>query len=218
MWFRRRAPEPTRADRWAAYAAGCGATPAEDVAERLKRFLDLDDAEVRHVHVRRTEGAASLYLFDVVRRRRGPAGEVVRWATWGLVRAAAPWGVPSFRASPRRDEVLESLDASRSGAVRVDLAAYPDLDRALAVFAREAAAVRAALVPSVTTVLARLVAVGGGATVTVGDRHLIGRLAVDPEGDPADVAPLAGGLLALATALGALAPVAIEEDDFLAFG
>lgn len=218
MWFRRRPAEPTRADRWAAFAARLGAGPADDVGERLRRFLDLDDAELRHVHVRREPGAPSLFLFDVVRRRRGPAGEVVRWATWGLVRGESPWGVASFRATARREAVLESLDASRSGAVRVDLGAFPDVDRALAVFARDAVAVRAALTPSVTTLLARLVAVAPGATVTVGERHAIGKVPVDADGDPAALEAVAHDLLALAAALAARSAVAIEEDDFLALG
>ena len=215
MWVRRRPQDPSRADRWAAFAARLGAVPADDVAERLRRFLDLDEAELRHVHALRRPEAATLYLFDVVRRRRGPTGEVVRWAAWGLVRGERPVAPVSFRATARREAVLESLEASRSGAVRVDLGAFPEVDAALAVFARDAAAVRAVLTPPVTLALAQLVAAGPGATVTVGERHVIGRVDVEEGSDPGDLGTLAEGLLDLAARLTDVAPVAIDDDDFL---
>jgi hypothetical protein len=218
MWFRPRPKPPTRADRWAAFATRIEATSADDAAERLRRFLDLDDAEVRHVWALRRAEQPSLYLFDVVRRRRGPTGEVVRWATWGMVRGERPLSPVSFRAAARREAVLESLEASRSGAVRVDLSAFPEIDAALAVFARDAGAVRAALAPAVTTLLARLVAVGPGATVTVGERHLIARVDVEEDGDPAALIDLATDLLALSALLPAPVEVAIDEADFLPLG
>jgi hypothetical protein len=215
MWFRRRPTDPSRADRWAAFASRLGASPADDVAERLRRFLDLDAAEVLHVHALRRPEAPTLYLFDVVRRRRGPTGEVVRWSAWCLVRGERPLAPASFRATARRDGVLESLEASRSGAVRVDLGAFPEVDAALAVFARDAVAVRAALTPPVTLGLVRLVAAGPDAVVTVGEHHLIGRMDVEEAGDPADLEPIAEGLVDLAARLAEAAPVAIDEDDFL---
>ncbi len=215
MWFRRRPRDLSRTDRWAVFASRIGAAPADDVAERLRRFLDLDEAELRHVHALRRPEAPTAYLFDVVRRRRGPTGEVVRWTGWCLVRGERPLAQVSFRATARREAVLESLEASRSGAVRVDLGAFPDVDAALAVFARDAAAVRAALTPPVTLALAGLVAAGPGAVVTVGERHLIGRVDVEEAGDPADLEPLADGLLGLAARFSDAVPVAIEEDDFL---
>lgn len=218
MWFRRRPRASDRAERWSSFAARLGAVPADDVAERLRRFLDLDDAEVQHVFALRRADAPTLYLFDVVRRRRGPTGEVVRRSTWGMVRGERPLAPVSFRATARREAVLESLEASRSGAVRVDLGAFPEVDAALAVFARDAAAVRAVLTPPVTLALAHLVATGPGATVTVGEHHVVGRVDVDDDGDPGAVEPLATGLLELADGLAADAPVAIDEDDFLPLG
>ena len=181
----------------------------------MRRFLDLDEAELRHVHAVRRAGTPTVYLFDVVRRRRGPTGEVVRWSTWCLVRGERPLASVAFRATARREAVLESLEASRSGAVRVDLGAFPEVDAALAVFARDAAAVRVALTPSVTTVLARLVAAGPGVVVTVGAHHVIGRVDVEEAGDPAELAWLAEGLVDVADRLADAAPVAIDEDDFL---
>jgi len=215
MWFRRRPRDPVRADRWAAFASRIGAVAADDVAERLRRFLDLDEAEVRHAHALKRIDAPAVYLFDVVRRRRGPTGEAVRWSAWCLLRGERPLAPVSFRATARREAVLESLEASRSGAVRVDLGAFPEVDAALAVFARDAVAVRAALTPPVTLALARLVAAGPGAVVTVGERHVIGHVDVDEAGDPAELQPLADGLLDLAARLSDAVPVAIDEDDFL---
>ncbi|MFN2321389.1 MAG: hypothetical protein ABR510_00325 [Trueperaceae bacterium] len=215
MWFRRRPRESVRADRWAAFASRIGAVAADDVAERLRRFLDLDEAEVRHAHALKRTDAPAVYLFDVVRRRRGPTGEAVRWSAWCLLRGERPLAPVSFRATARREAVLESLEASRSGAVRVDLGAFPEVDAALAVFARDAAAVRAALTPPVTIALARLVAAGPGAVVTVGERHVIGHVDVEEAGDPAELQPLADGLLDLAARLSDAVPVAIDEDDFL---
>ncbi len=215
MWFRRRPRDPSRADRWTAFAARLGAVAADDVAERLRRFLDLDEAELHHVHALRRPDTPTVYLFDVVRRRRGPTGEVVRWSAWCLVRGERPLAPVSFRATARREAVLESLDASRSGAVRVDLGAFPEVDAALAVFARDAGAVRAALTPPVTLALAQLVAAGPGAVVTVGERHVIGHVDVEEAGDPADLEPLADGLLDVAARLSDAVPVAIDEGDFL---
>lgn len=215
MWFRRQPRVPTRAERWAAFATTLGAQPYDGGVERLRRFFDLDDAELPHAYARRDPEGGSLVLFDVVRRRRGPTGEVVRWSTWVSVRRAGSLATVPFRATPRRGSVLESLEASRSGAVRVDLSSYPEVDAAVAVFARDAVAARASLRPEVTELLRRLVAVGPGAWVTVGHQHLIAGLDVQEAGDPAAIAGVVRDVRALARALAAPHPVAIEERDFL---
>jgi len=191
---------------------------AQDAAaatERLRRFLDLDDAELRHAHVLRRPGQASLYLFDVVRRRSGPNGQVVRWSTWALVRGDRPLSPSSFRVAPRREAVLEALEASRPGAQRVDLGARPEVDAALAVLARDPTAVRALLTPAITDVLMRMVSLGAGTGVVVGERHLLAHVDVDEAGDPAAVMPLASDLMLLSAMLPASAAVTIDEDDFL---
>jgi hypothetical protein len=215
MWLRRPPRTPDRADRWTDFAARIEAHDAASAAERLRRFLDLDDAELRHAHVLRRPSQPSLYLFDVVRRRIGPSGQVVRWSTWALVRADRPLSPVSFRVAPRRDAVLEALEASRTGAVRVDLGARPEVDAALAVLARDPAAARVLLTPAVTDVLQRMVAVGSGAGVVVAERHLLAHVDVAEEGDPADVMPLATDLLALSALLPSHPHVTIDEDDFL---
>ncbi|MDA0699968.1 MAG: hypothetical protein O3A02_02010 [bacterium] len=213
MWFRRAPRAPTRADRWAAFAATIEAQSADAASERLRRFLDLDDAELLHAHVLRRSGQASLYLFDVVRRRVGPSGQVVRWATWALVRSDRPLSPVSFRVAPRREAVLESLEASRTGATRVDLAARPEVDAALAVLARDPTAARSLLTPAVTDVLERMVSVGSVAVV-VGERHLLAQVDTEEDADPAEVMPLAADLLALSALLPSPPTVTIDEDDF----
>ena len=188
MWFRRPPSPPSRSDRWTAFATQLGAEPAGDAAERLRRFLDLDDAEVRDVHVLRRPGAPSLFLFDVVRRRSGPLGQVVRWSSWALLRGDRPVSAVSFRAAPRREAVLESLEASRTGAVRVDLSAWPEVDARLAVLARDAAAARSLLTPVVSAALGDLLARGPGAAVGGADSagpKLLGKLGSGvPEAPP----------------------------------
>jgi len=214
MWFRRAPHPPTRADRWAAFAATIEAQSADAASERLRRFLDLDDADLLHAHVLRRSGQSSLYLFDVVRRRVGPSGQVVRWATWALVRSDRPLSPVSFRVAPRREAVLESLEASRTGATRVDLGARPEVDAALAVLARDPATARSLLTPAVTDVLERMVAVGGAAVV-VGERHLLAQVDTEENADPAEVMPLAADLLTLSALLPSPPTVTIDEDDFL---
>ncbi len=219
MWFRRPpTTPPTRADRWSAFARQLEAADADAAAERIRRFLDLQDAELLHPYVLRRAGQPSLYLFDVVRRRSGPTGQVVRWSTWGLVRGERPLSPVAFRAAPRREPVLESLEASRTGASRVDLSAHPEVDAALAILARDPLAVRAAVTPAITAVLARLVAIGPGAAVTVGERHLIGQVDVAEDGDPADLLGFAADLLTLSTLLAVPTNVVIDEADFLDLG
>jgi hypothetical protein len=218
VWFRKAPHPPSRADRWTPFAASLEAHPASGAAERLRSFLDLGEAEVRHVHALRRSGQPSLYLFDVVRRRAGPAGEVVRWSGWVLLRTDRPASPASFRVAPRREAVLEALEASRTGATRVDLASRPELDAALAVLARDPAAVRALLTPAVTEVLQRMVAAGPGAAVVVGERHLLAHVDVEEGDDPTALLPLASDLLFLGTLLPTAAPAAVEAGDFLDLG
>lgn len=214
-WFWRRRRPPTRSERWRAFAGELEAQPAPAASERLRRFLDLDEAEVHHVHAVRHVGEPSLFVFDVLRRRRGPRGEVARWSSWALVRSDRTLAPTSFRAAPRRPEVLESLAASRTGSERVDLGAWPTLDAAVALFAREPDGVRALLSPSLADTLLRLLAVDPSTEVIVGQRHLIARLDVAESDEPARVKPLAGDLLLLSSLLRAGLEPGVDEMDFV---
>lgn len=216
MWFRS-SPKPSeRARRWSDFARALELRDAASGAERLRRFLDLEDAEVLHLHVLQRESQPSLYLFDVLTRRSGPAGEVLRWAAWAVVRSDRTVSQVAFRAAPRREAVLESLEASRTGAERVDLSDRPEVDARLAVLARDPAPVREALLPATTEVLLRLVDHDPSVSVVVGERHLIARVDVDPEADPAEaLTPLASDLLALSALLPRPPLLTIDEADFL---
>jgi hypothetical protein len=217
-WFWRRRRKPTRAERWRAFAEELEAQPAEGATDRLRRFLDLDEAEVRNLHAVRHAGEPSLYVFDVVRRRRGPAGEVERWSTWALVRSDRSLSPASFRAAPRRPEVLESLAASRTGSERVDLSGWPELDATIALYTREQDSIRGLLSLAVVDTLLALLKVDPSAEVIVGQRHLIARLDIEEGDDPGRVKPLAADLLLLANLLRASVDVAVEERDFLEVG
>jgi hypothetical protein len=217
-WFRRRRRPPTRGERWKLFAAALEAQPADAAADRLRRFLNLDDTEVRHVHAVRHPGEPSLYVFDVLRRRKGPAGESLRWSSWALVRSDRSLSPAPFRAAPRRVEALEALAASRTGSERIDLRAWPELDAAIALFAREPGMVRALLSAPLVETLARLLAVDASAEVIVGQRHLIARLDVEEADDPALLQPLAGDLLLLSNLLRAGLDAGVAEGDFLELG
>lgn len=219
MWFRSSSKAPDRAQRWAEFARAFELRDAASAAERLRRFLDLEDAEVLHLHVLQRDGQPSLYLFDVRSTRSGPAGVVHRWASWAVVRADRTVSQVAFRASPRREAVLESLEASRTGAMRVDLSDRPDVDARMAVLARHPDQVRGALAEATTEVLLRLVGQAPSASVVVGERHLIARVDVDPEEDPGQaLALLATDLLALSALLPRPLLLSIDESDFLELG
>lgn len=216
MWFRSSSKPTERAVRWADFARTLELRDATSGAERLRRFLDLEDAEVLHLHVLQRDSQPSLYLFDVRNTRSGPAGVVHRWASWAVVRADRTLSEVAFRASPRREAVLESLEASRTGAMRVDLSDRPDVDARMAVLARDPTKVLGALAAPATEVLLRLVGQGPSASVVVGERHLIARVDVDPEADPGlALTPLATDLLALSALLPRPPLLSIDESDFL---
>ena len=197
------------------FAAELEAQSAAAATDRLQRFLDLDDAEVCHVHAVRHPGEPSLFLFDVLRRRKGPAGESVRWSSWALVRSDRSLSPTSFRAAPRRVEVLEALAASRTGSERVDLGAWPEFDAAIALFARDPEIVRLLLSSPLVDTLSRLLAVDSSAEVIVGQRHLIAKLDVEESDPPARLQPLAGDLLYLSNLLRAGLSAGVAEGDFL---
>jgi len=213
VWFRRRPKPLTRAQRWALALETLEAQPAPTTADRLKRFLDLEDADVRHLHTVRHAGEPTLYLFDVVRERRGPAGAVAAWSSWAVMRSSRAISPASFRATPRRESLLESLDASRTGATPVVFSGRPELDAAMLVLARDAHAVNTLLTDSVTQVLTRLCALHPSATLVVGERHLRASVDTEESADPAELLGMASDLLLLGTLLQAAVPPLIDESD-----
>jgi hypothetical protein len=176
FWPRRR--PSTREQQWGEFATRLELEDAGSEGERLRRWLDLADGRVGPLYVLRREGQPSLYLFDVAFVRRGPAGSARHLRSVVLLRAHGPVTEHSWRALPRRNEVLESLEASRTGSARV---AWPDdeaFDGEVSVFARDAAEVRGLLQRPLRAVLRRtLGARQAQPTLVVGKRHLM--LSVD---------------------------------------
>jgi hypothetical protein len=176
MFFRRRAPaDETAIDRWRDLASRLELQDAGDVAERIRRWLDLGDALLEPVYLLQRPGLPAVYLYDAHTSRKGPTGAVRRTRRACLVRSEEALSAVAFRAWPRQNAVLESLEASRSGAVRVDVLADPAFDATISVFARDAKEPLRALVPAVREVLTRLL-VGRDAPATrvvVGERHLV---------------------------------------------
>jgi hypothetical protein len=175
VFFRRkpRAGEDV-VDGWAALSARLELRDASDVAERIRRWLDLGDAELSPLYLLQREGLPATYVYDAHTTRKGPSGAIRRTRRCCLVRSDTLLSDVAFRAWPRQNEVLESLEASRSGAVRVEVPDDAAFDAAVSVFARDAAAWRDVPAP-VRDVLARLLTVRGApdARVVVGERHLL---------------------------------------------
>lgn len=217
LWWRRKRPS-ARALRWAEFAAELEAQPTPAAAERVRRFLDLEGAEVLHLHTVRHSGEPTVFVFDVLRRRVGPAGQAERWSSWALVRSDRPIAPVSFRASPRRPSVLESLAASRAGASAVDLSARPEVAAALSVLAREPQAVQPLLRDVVLDTLQRMLALAPGVEVVVGQRHLMASAEVAEGDDPSIVMPLASELLLLSTLLQGAGELPVAEADFVDLG
>ena len=215
MWFKRRPRPPTRTDRWAAFAASSAAKPIDGAGERLRRFLDLNDGTLRHVHVWRRSDRPSLHMFDLVRVRSGPSGSHVTWSTWALVQSRGRLVGASFRAAPRRDPVIESLEASRSGALPVRFPARPDVDAALSVLARDPLEVRGLLTASVLDLLLALTAFGPSVRVVAADHHLVAHVEVAEGDDPAQLLPFGETLVQLASTLHPAVMPSIDDADFL---
>lgn len=175
--FQRRRP-PKREQQWGEFATRLELEDAGSESERLRRWLDLADGRVGPLYVLRREGQPSLYLFDVAFERRGPAGSARQLRSVVLLRARGPVTEYSWRAMPRRNDVLESLEASRTGSARL---AWPDdeaFDAEVSVFARDAAEVRRALKRPVRAVLRRTLGTRAAqSTLVVGNRNLM--LSVD---------------------------------------
>ncbi|MBA2666225.1 MAG: hypothetical protein H0U69_04235 [Trueperaceae bacterium] len=176
MFFRRkRRADGTAIGRWHEFAERLELRDASDVAERIRRWLDLGDAELSPVYLLQRTDMPAIYLYDSRTSRHGPTGSVRALRRSVLVRSDDPISHVAFRAWPRQNAVLESLEASRSGAVRVDVADDPVFDAAVSVFARDVRAPLRALRPHVREVLARLLVERGAPSIriVVGERHLV---------------------------------------------
>lgn len=157
LWQRRRVAD--RDEQWASFAKELELEESAELAGRLREHLDLGAGDLRPVYALRRPNQPQLVLFDQLRERSGPTGVVRRTRTCVLLRTASETLPASWRASARRNRVVESLEASRSGGVRLELAdAAPDFDAKVSVYARAVDEVRPVLVPAVRDVLLRLLA------------------------------------------------------------
>ncbi|NLG08454.1 MAG: hypothetical protein GX560_04280 [Deinococcales bacterium] len=161
---RKRRGDP-RLEEWARFAAEFELEPADGLAETLRHRFALGDGELTPIYALERRGQPQLIAFDQRRLRTGPAGSVTNLRTFVAVRSESDHGAPSLRASARRSKAFEALEASRSGAQRVELPDDPGFDRSVSVFLRDVEAARATLTRPVREVLQRLL---GAADAAVG--------------------------------------------------
>ncbi len=154
LWQRRRVD--ARTEQWLGFARELELEESGELEGRLRDQLDLGPGSLAPVYALRRSGQPHLVLFDQLRERSGPTGAVRRLRTCVLLRTVTDALPVSWRASARRNRVVESLEASRSGGVRLELGEDPDFDARVSVYARDAAEVRAVLAPAVREVLLRL--------------------------------------------------------------
>jgi hypothetical protein len=233
MFFRRHDREQPPLDPWGELARRLELVDASDVGERIHRWLDLGDAHLAPVYQLRRPGLPAAYLFDALHERQGPSGRVSWTRRCCLVRSEVPVSRVSFRATARQNKVLESLEASRSGAVRVAVTADPVFDAAVSVYARDATAAAAALTPPVRRVLQRLLVerAAPDARLVVGEQHLVSSFETQPGDAMVTLEQVLADTLSLATLLptgrGGLTvgrspapapPAAITPDDLLELG
>ena len=219
MFFRRTPAPDARSERWRAFAERLELVDANDLTERIRRWLDLDVATLEPVYALRREGLPTAYLFDARSERRGPSGVVTSVRTTCLVRSDALIARAAFKALPRQDKVLESLQASRSGAVRLAFASDPGFDERVSVYARDGDGAEVLLTPPVRGVLRRLLVDrdAPGVGVVVGERHVVTSFAGGDEGALGTLEQLLTDTLSLVSLLPAVqrAHDEVTPDDLL---
>lgn len=219
MFFRRKPAPDARPDRWRAFAERLDLVDASDLEERIRRWLDLDAATLAPLYACRREGVPTAYLFDALSERRGPSGAVTSVRSTCLVRSDALIARAAFKALPRQDKVLESLQASRSGAVRLPFAGDPSFDEAVSVYARDGDGAEVLLTPAVRLVLRRLLVErdAPGVGVVVGERHVVTSFVGGGEGALEALEQLLADTLSLVSLLPAVqrAHDEVTPDDLL---
>lgn len=174
MLFRSRRRAPTRHELWREFAGRLELADARGQEPRLREWLDLGESPLEPLYGLRRQGQPTLFLFDQERERTGPMGSVRSLASAALLRATGPLAAASLRAQSRRNPVLESIEAGRTGSRRLILAELPGFDDEVSVFARDEEAARAWLTRPVQVVLRRMLVGRGAAPVlVVGNRHML---------------------------------------------
>lgn len=174
MLFRSRRRSPSRHEQWRDFARRLELEDAHTQEARLREWLDLGERPLTPLYGLRRPGQPTLFVFDHERARSGPMGTVTTLVTGILLRASAPLATASLRAQARRNPVLESIEAGRTGSRRLGFGDLPEFDEDVSVFARDEAAARAWLTKPVQFVLQRmLVRRGVSPVLVVGNRHML---------------------------------------------
>lgn len=179
MLFRKKREESVES-AWQAFARRLELEDASAVAERLRRWLDLEDVMLDPVYALQRDGQPTLYLFEYLRRRSGPTGSVGQRVANCLLRAEEPFASIGLRAHPKRNSVMESLEASRTGSSIVDLPA--GCGSAISVFARDPDEAARVMTTEACQVLERALGRHGADAVVIGERYLLATLETDDEG------------------------------------
>lgn len=216
--------QESREVAWTGFAAEFELDPMPELAEILRDQFALDDGELDPVYALQRTDQPQLVAFDQWRERRGPTGSVAKLRTLVAVRSQVDRASLSLRVSSRRNKALESIEASRSGAQRLELPNHPDFDEHVSVYTREPQEARLLLTPAVRVVLARLMRTADDATeaaqprggrggllapsvapsVVVGTRNLL--LTLEPR-EPLPFEPLADLLIDMLSLYAALSSV-----------
>lgn len=162
LWTRPR--QESREAAWAGFAAEFELDPMPDLAELLRDQFALGGGELDPVYALQRTDQPQVVAFDQRRERRGPTGSVATLRTLVAVRSQVDRSSLSLRVSSRRSKALESIEASRSGAQRLELPDHPDFDEHVSVYTREPQQARRLLTPAVRMVLGRLLTTADGAT------------------------------------------------------
>ena len=161
-WPRRRV-ENQRDDQWQRLAAELELESSAELTERMREHLGLGSGAIAPVFSLSRPDQPHVILFDQARERSGPLGSVKSLRTGILLRSVKDHVPVSWRAAARRNRVLESLEASRTGGLRVEMASDEAFDGAVSVYARDVEATRSLLTASVRLALARLLVPGAAA-------------------------------------------------------
>lgn len=196
MSFRPHRLSDERRDAWSDLAERLALADAGDVAERLRRWLDLGEVDVSPLYAMQQPGLPVVYLFDYHRSRRGPTGEVILRHSACLLRSDEEFARVSFRALPKQRKARELIEAGRTGTTVVPIDAQ--FDRKVTVFARDAAGVAGLLRPPLRPVLQRaLTERGDGVSLVLGERHALLSVDADELPPPLTLEKLMSDLLSL---------------------
>lgn len=221
-----REEEPSREAAWLGFASEFELEPTPELAEVLRDQFALGGGELDPVYALQRTDQPQLVAFDQRRERHGPTGSVAKLRTLVAVRSEVDRASLSLRLSSRRSKALESIEASRSGAQRLELPDFPDFDEHVSVYTREPEEARLLLTPAVRGVLARLLKTADDATnaaqprggrsgllapsvapsVVMGTRNLL--LTLEPR-EPLPLEPLAELLIDMLSLYAALSSVAL---------